>query len=69
VDYGVVLTGREISILEVVVITDEPLYKGKYCFSMSGDLATLSVFQFSYFYQNLYCSDELPDKDKDTFYT
>jgi hypothetical protein len=35
VDFGVVLTGREIlHFLDVVVITDEPLNKGKYCFLM-----------------------------------
>jgi hypothetical protein len=32
-DFGVVLTGREIlHFLEVIVITDEPLYKGKAVF-------------------------------------
>jgi hypothetical protein len=62
--------GEKFSIfLEVVVITDEPLYKGKYCFSMSGDLATLSDFQFSFFHQNLYCSAELPYKDRYSSYT
>jgi hypothetical protein len=52
VDFGVVLTGREIlHFLDVVVITDEPLNKGKYCFLMLRDLATLSGFSILFLFQ------------------
>jgi hypothetical protein len=70
VDFGVVLTGREIlHFLDVVVITDEPLNKGKYCFLILRDLATLSGFLFPFPHFNLYCSVELPYKCMDYYYT